>query len=134
MNFTDGILDQKTYRLGLHVCVAWIRDVVALKCKIAHMATDADGGSTRLSPIAYDMISDDAVPVWGHANSLIMEEDSIGCVVANLIILDKVVCIFMSDGNTKAPIVFQHVLFKDPITNPPAQKEAIGSIVARDVV
>ncbi len=40
----------------------------------------------------------------------------------------------MSDGDAESTVAFKDVIFKQPVPNPPAQKQTIGSITAGDTL
>jgi len=98
------------------------------------MSPNTNPGGFSTGSIVFDDILFEAIAMGGHSQRLFAEKNSVPMVQTDKVATKQIVGIFVPDGNAESTVPFQNIVFKQPVPDPPAQKQTVGSITAGDTL
>jgi hypothetical protein len=115
--------------LALLVGGTGVADDVVFEDEIARFAADLDGWRRFGCAVVFNDVFFDAIAVAGHAFGFIAEMNAGLLIAADLVFAEKIVGIFVADGNSEAAVVFEDVVFENAVFDAPAEEQAVFFVI-----
>src|SRR5947208_2692832 len=131
-DFSGGLFDP--YADGLFARFGWARvaDGVVSENQIPCFTAHTDAGGFAFDAVVFNQVIFQAIAVAGHALGFVAEEDSVLLVEPNLVVLQKIVRILVSNRDAEPSVVLQKVFLKQPVPDTPTQIQSILPIAPGD--
>ena len=133
-NLPDLLFD--TNPCGLRLCFvrSGVTNDVVFEYQVVRLPSNTNPGGFSTGPIVFNDILFETIAMGGHSPRFVAEKDPIPMVQADKVATKQIVGIFVPDGNAESTVPFQNIVFKQPVPDPPAQKQTVGSITAGDTL
>jgi len=132
--FSDLLFDKDSDGLLLRLGFSRVTDDVVLEHQIVCLSPNTDTSGFTAYAVVLDDIFLQTVAMGRHPQGFISEKDAVLAVRSYNIPAKKIVGIFVPDGNSELPVLFENVVGKQPVPYPPAQKQAVGPIAAGNTI
>src|SRR6185437_8819097 len=106
-------------------------DVVA-ENQVPGFAAHPNAGDTILQAVVLDDVVLKTVAVSSHARAFIAEKNAVLPIREDLILLQNIVRVFVSDGDAEPAVVLENVSFKQTVLHAPAQIQSVFAVAACD--
>src|SRR5205809_2572359 len=101
---------------------ASVADDVVAENKVLGLAAHADAGGVTFAAVVLNEVVLKPVAMRSHAGGFVAEENPVLMVGAHFVILQKIVGVFVADGDAETAVVFEDIFLEQPILDAPAKE------------
>jgi hypothetical protein len=99
---------------------ALVSDPVVHEDEFVGFSEDTDPVALLITPVVQDVIPVEQVPVTGHRFGLVAEQDTLSSVATRPVVLEGVIRVLVTDGDSRYAVIQQLVVFEGAVFNAPA--------------